>query len=279
MDRLPLDASGDNVFAPLIEVRKVSFAYTDSSRDIRVLNDVSFSVNQGSTLAILGPSGCGKTTLLRLIGGLLGENEDGKGRRTGEIQIDSSKPSIARDCGDFGFVFQDPILLPWRSVERNVSLPVEFRASRRGRRNERGPEEIQELIDLVGLGGFESAYPRQLSAGMQQRAAIARALLNKPRILLMDEPFASVDEMRREDLHLDLKRIQRQTGATIILVTHDIYESVVLADQVLILTDRPASILALLDVNVSAAETGSQAVQVTRYVEEIRTILRRKLAP
>jgi NitT/TauT family transport system ATP-binding protein len=195
-----------------------------------VLEDISFEVADGSFTSILGPSGCGKSTILNLIAGL--DNHS-----SGEISIDGSR---------IGFVFQQPRLLNWRTLAQNVMLPLEHQ--RFG--NQRMQSLAAKYLELVGLSGYESYYPLQLSGGMQQRVAIARALAIDPDILLMDEPFSGLDEITARKLRQELLRIWRETGKTILFVTHSISESVFLSQEILIVTARPAKIFKRITVDL-----------------------------
>jgi NitT/TauT family transport system ATP-binding protein len=195
------------------------------------LRDVSFDVADGSIVAIVGPNGSGKSTLLRLIGGLLDPDR-------GEVTI-GDRPVEGADRR-VGIVFQEPRLLPWRDVLDNVALPLELAGESRLAREGRA----RELLGLVGLVGFERARPHQLSGGMRQRAALARALVREPGVLLLDEPFSALDALTRERLDVELLRLWERTGTTIVLVTHDIAEAVFLADRVLVLTARPGHVAA-----------------------------------
>jgi NitT/TauT family transport system ATP-binding protein len=184
---------------------------------------------------VVGPSGCGKSTLLKMISGLLAPS-------TGEIFVEGEQ--VTRPHGNVGIVFQNSLLLPWRNVLANVMLPIDMK---RLPRSEYLPRAM-ELLKLVGLAGFEKKLPWQLSGGMQQRASICRALVHDPKIMLMDEPFGALDAMTRERMNVELMRIQRETGKTVLLITHSIPEAVFLADRVLVMTERPGSIAAIYDV-------------------------------
>jgi len=195
------------------------------------LAGLSFRVPVRSVTAVVGPNGSGKSTLLRLMGGLLPTDH-------GEIRI-LGQP-VAGPDQRVGICFQEPRLLPWRSVLDNVALPLELGGVDRPARRERAAE----LIELVGLSGFEAARPHQLSGGMRQRAAVARALVREPDVLLLDEPFSALDALTRERLDLELLRIWERTATTIVLVTHDIGEALLLADRVLVLSPRPGRVVA-----------------------------------
>lgn len=191
--------------------------------------DVTFDA--GATTALVGPSGCGKSTLLRLIAGLEEPSE-------GEVRIDDLTPARQRSRGAISVAFQDPSLLPWLTVRANVAL------ARKLARQPPDPVLVEDLIGLVGLSGSEETRPAALSGGMRQRAAIARALATRPQILLLDEPFGAVDELTRRQLARDLPPLWQPRGTTTLLVTHSIHEAVTLADRILVLSPRPARIVA-----------------------------------
>jgi NitT/TauT family transport system ATP-binding protein len=192
------------------------------------LRDVSLRIAGGDFVALLGPSGCGKSTLLRLIAGL--DRPD-----TGTLRWDAGMPPIP---GDIGYVFQDATLLPWASAKDNVWLPLRLRGIAR----DAARDVIADVLDHVGLAGFKDARPAQLSGGMRMRVSIARALVTKPRLLLMDEPFAALDEFTRHRLQDDLFALWRDLGCTVVFVTHSIYEAAFLARRIVLMTPRPGRI-------------------------------------
>ncbi len=215
------------------------FIRPDGSR-LDVIGGLSFEVGEGEFISILGPSGCGKSTLLNILGGL--DHLSG-----GEILVGDRSFSGSANGVKLGFVFQQPRLLNWRSIIQNVRLPLEHGSLSR---EEQG-QLAQRYLELVKLKGFEDYFPQQLSGGMQQRVAIARALVIEPEVLLMDEPFSSLDELSARKMRAELIRIWRETGKTIIFVTHDINEAVYLSNRLLIVTERPARIYDSLRVDVS----------------------------
>lgn len=217
----------------IININNLSKSYNQ----LKILNDLSLNIKQGEFVSFIGPSGCGKTTLLRIIGGLLDYEN-------GEVLINDDSSELALMKRRFGIVFQKPTLLNWRTTYENIILPLQII------RNEKIPENIDELIKLVGLEDFKEHYPHELSGGMQQRVAIARALSFDPPILLMDEPFGSLDAITRHNLNLELLSIWEKTKKTIIFITHDIREAIFLSDRIFVLSDRPAEIKDIVDVNI-----------------------------
>ena len=222
---------------PAIHLQSVAKTYRTNDGDVPSLTPIDLSIAQGEIVAVVGPSGCGKSTLLRLVAGLLPPT-------SGQIHVNGHH--VTRPHRDVGIVFQAPLLLPWRTVFRNVMMPVEVK------RLPRAPHEqrARDLLRLTGLDGFGAKYPWQLSGGMQQRAAICRALVHDPSILLMDEPFGALDALTRETMNLELQRIQMETGKTVLLITHSIPEAVFLADRVVVMTPRPGAIAATYPVDL-----------------------------
>jgi NitT/TauT family transport system ATP-binding protein len=215
----------------VIELRHVEQVFRPvDGDDVVALRDVSLTIEREEFVAIVGPSGCGKSTLLRLIAGLLRPT-------AGDVLIDGTPVTEPRQ--DTGIVFQNPTLLPWASVTDNVLFPLKLMRQMR----EDSVTTVHELLKLVGLAGFEHRYPRELSGGMQQRAAICRALIHDPGILLMDEPFGALDALTREEMSLELLRIWTAQPKTILFVTHSIPEAILLADRVLVMSPRPGRIV------------------------------------
>ncbi|MCB4770712.1 ABC transporter ATP-binding protein [Ancylobacter sp. Lp-2] len=222
--------------APLLTLAGVGKRF---GNQVTALEGLDMEVRRGEFLSLLGPSGCGKSTALRLIAGLA-EPTSGhiafNGERAGKAS--STHPSV-------GFVFQEPTLMPWASVFGNVHLPLKLAGTSR---REAEPA-IMEALELVGLDGFRDAYPRELSGGMKMRVSIARALVTKPRLLLMDEPFAALDEITRFKLNNDLLDVWRQLNCTIVFVTHSVFESVYLSTRILVFRARPGRVAAELEID------------------------------
>jgi NitT/TauT family transport system ATP-binding protein len=215
----------------LVGVRGVSKVFANG---VEALGDVSLDVLEGEFLSVLGPSGCGKSTLLRLIAGLAEPT-------TGTIDWSDEKGR------DLGFVFQEPTLMPWATALANVALPLKLRGIAKGEREARAAQ----ALDNVGLKGFERVWPRELSGGMKMRVSLARALVVQPRLLLMDEPFAALDEITRHRLNDDLLELWQQSGVTIVFVTHSVFESVFLSQRIVVMTARPGRVSAELAVTTS----------------------------
>jgi NitT/TauT family transport system ATP-binding protein len=222
-----------------LEVRQLSKTYGTGPSAVEAIGDLTFTVDPGEFVCIVGPSGCGKTTLLKCLSGLL-RPTSGTAHLEGQ-PIDGTPDALA-------LVFQDysRSLLPWMTVKGNVTLPLLAKRMRKAERN----KLALDALGAVGLSGFENAHPWQLSGGMQQRVAIARALAYQPRLLLMDEPFASVDAQTRADLEDLVLQVHAQFGITVVFVTHDIDESIYLADRIIVLTQRPTSVKEMVTVTL-----------------------------
>lgn len=240
-----------------IEIKNLGFSYVSHKKELFcALQGATVDIPPQSFTTIIGPSGCGKTTILKNIGGLLQPQE-------GSILVDGESALEARKKAKFGFVFQSPVLLPWRNNLNNILLPLEVL----GMDLKEGAIKAKELLELVKVTGFDKRYPSELSGGMQQRVAIARALIYDPPILLMDEPFGALDEMTREKMNVDLMRIWRETKKTIVFITHSIPEAIFLATKCVVLSNSPAKIKTIIDVDISYPRTQQTRGENLRYLE------------
>jgi len=247
-----------------VSCRNLQVRFFTERRAITALQGLSLEVPVGEFLTLLGPSGCGKSTFLRVVADLIQPN-------SGEIRVFGAAPEAARLKRDIGFVFQDPALLPWRNALQNVELPLQV-AVKHARRGKVTP---RELLELVGLKGSELAYPHELSGGMRQRVSIARALASDPKILLMDEPFGALDEITRDRLNEELRRVWRETGTTILFVTHSIYEAAYLGQRVLMLASNPGRVREVVPVRLP--DDRSLSIRETVEFVELAAYLRRVL--
>jgi NitT/TauT family transport system ATP-binding protein len=227
---------------------------------VTALQNIDLKVERGEFVSLIGPSGCGKSTLLRVIGDLVPPS-------AGEILVNGKPAHRARLDRDYGIVFQAAVLYDWRTVAKNIALPLELLRWDRTRRAER----VQQMLELVELVGFEKHYPWQLSGGMQQRVSIARALSFSPALLLMDEPFGALDEMTRERLNIELLRIWAETGSTVIFVTHSISEAVFLSTRVVVMSARPGRITSIVPVDLPQPRT-SETREEPRFFELVTQV-------
>jgi NitT/TauT family transport system ATP-binding protein len=241
-----------------LEVRGVSHAFALEKRALPVLEDIDFTAEPGEFVALLGPSGCGKSTLLRLVAGLEPPSE-------GRLLVDGRK--ITGTDPSRTIMFQDPTLFPWRTVRGNAQLGPEARGSLAV-----NAQRIEEALTLVGLAGFADAYPHQLSGGMAQRASLARALVNEPKVLMLDEPLGKLDSLTRLAMQRELVALWERERFTALLVTHDVEEALLLADRVLVLSDRPARIRADIRVDRPRPRRRDDSAIVARR-EEILSLL------
>ena len=226
----------------VIEARDLSLNFTTADGPVFALQGVNLTVNDGDFISFIGPSGCGKTTLLRVIADL--ERATG-----GTIEVNSMSPGQARMARAYGYVFQAPALYPWRTVEKNVGLPLEIMGL------SDPSERIKRNLELVNLSGFEKKFPWQLSGGMQQRVSIARALAVEPKLLLMDEPFGALDEIVRDKLNQQLLELWAATKKTVVFVTHSIPEAVFLSSKIVVMSPRPGRIIDVIETNFPAKRT------------------------
>jgi|YNPMSStandDraft_2_1061718.scaffolds.fasta_scaffold04345_2 NitT/TauT family transport system ATP-binding protein len=247
----------------IVSVRGVSMLFPNGTV---ALKDANLEIAPGEFISLIGPSGCGKTTLLRLLADLIKPS-------AGTIRIGGKTPEEARKSRAYGYVFQAPTLMEWRTVLANVMLPLEVMNFPPAERKARA----EQMLALVGLEKFARHYPWQLSGGMQQRVSIARALAFDPQLLFMDEPFGALDEITRENLNLELLRLWRETGKTVIFVTHSIPEAVFLSTRIVVMTPRPGKIETVIPVDLPQPRT-FETREKTRFFElatEVREALRR----
>jgi NitT/TauT family transport system ATP-binding protein len=255
---------------PAISLDRVEKWYATRDGMVHALAPTDLVIAQHEFIVLLGPSGCGKTTLLRMIGGLLAPS---RGRlQVMQRDLWKNETRQADAVSDLGIVFQDANLFPWLTIEENVALPLELKGMARKERLKRA----RALTSLVGISGFETRWPYELSGGMRQRAAIARALSHDPGILLMDEPFGALDAMTRDTLNMELQNLWMQTRKTVVLVTHSINEAVFLADRVVLLSPRPGRIDTVIDVLFKRPRLLD--VQSTEAFQTIARNLRHRLA-
>lgn len=227
-----------------IQIEAVEVTYgVGSTESVRALAPVDLSINAGAFVSLVGPSGCGKSTLLKVLADLMPPT-------AGKVLIDGAQPSVLRQAGRIGLVFQQANLMPWLTIEKNVCLLRDLVHQRKENAGGTQSINVAELIEIVGLKGFENKLPHQLSGGMQLRAALARALALDPSVLLMDEPFAALDEITRDRMAFELMRIWQQYQKTVIFVTHSLAEAVFLSDRVVLMSARPGRIHKIYDIDL-----------------------------
>ncbi len=248
-----------------ISIDEVGITFDTTDGQVTALEGVSTTLKAESFTSLLGPSGCGKSTLLRIIADLLEPT-------AGSVSVLGETPESARTSRHLGFVFQDAALLPWRDALRNVTLPLEIG---NGKVTDEDRERGRELLALVGLEGREGALPSQLSGGQRQRVSIARALITRPKVLLMDEPFGALDEITRDRLNEELLRIWQVTKTTIIFVTHSIAESVFLSQKVVVMSAQPGRIRDVVDIDLPDSRTREVRAlpEFAGYVTQLRNLL------
>ena len=248
---------------PVVRIDGVTKTFPQGN--VTALQEIDLALAPGEFVSLIGPSGCGKSTLLRVIGDLIEPT-------AGTVTVNGKPGRQARSDGDYGIVFQDAVLFDWRTVAKNIGLPLEMLGWDRAKRRAR----VEEMLELVELGGFADHHPWQLSGGMQQRVSIARALAFEPALLLMDEPFGALDEMTRERLNLELLSIWQQLGSTVVFVTHSISEAVFLSSRVVVMSPRPGRIAGTVPIDLPyprAVET-REAPRFFELVTEVRELLR-----
>jgi len=244
----------------MIELREVTHAYKTKAGPLPVLDNLSLKIPENSFCAVVGPSGCGKSTLTRLVSGLMKPNE-------GQVWLHNKLVTSPRPT--VGMAFQNPVLLEWRTILQNVLLPLEIVKSPMSKAQ--ATERAHHLLDLVGLTGFAEKRPSELSGGMRQRASLCRSIIHKPDVLILDEPFGALDAFTREDLWCTMHDLREQEPFTCMLITHDLRESVFLADQVVVMSGRPAHAQYVLDVDIPGKRTLDD-LYAPRSVEMLATL-------
>lgn len=243
---------------PAIRISDVNKIYKGSGgKEVQALTNINLDVENSEFISIIGPSGCGKSTLLRILANL--------------DQPTSGKIDWAKSADHIGFVFQDSVLLPWKTVYQNAKFPLEVKKLD----TKENLANLDKLLELAGLKGFENAYPRELSGGMKQRVSIVRALSYNPDVLLMDEPFGALDALTRDKMGIELMRIWNETKKTILFVTHSIAESVFLSDRVIVMSPRPGKIDEIMDIDLPRPRqvTVKETPEFTSYVKKLREVL------
>lgn len=248
----------------MIEIAGVTHAYKTETGPLPVLDDLSLAVPENGFAAVVGPSGCGKSTLTRLIAGLMKPD-------TGVVKLHGEK--VTGPKATVGMAFQNPVLLEWRNILDNVILPLEIVAPRMPRKDR--VDRAEHLLELVGLAGFEDKRPSELSGGMRQRASLCRALVHKPEVLILDEPFGALDAFTREDLWQLMHTLRAEEPFTSLLITHDLRESIFLADQVIVLSGRPATAQHTLDVTFTGVRSLDDLY--TQQATDMLAILRHQI--
>ncbi|MGK9269824.1 ABC transporter ATP-binding protein [Williamsia muralis] len=236
-----------------VSVENLSVHFSSKRGDVTALDNVQLHVREGEFVSIAGPSGCGKSTLLKVVAGLTNASH-------GSVRLRGSE--VKGPQRGIGYVFQRAALLEWRTVRKNILIQAEMR----GMNKRAAAAKADQLIEMTGLTGFEGALPHELSGGMQQRVSLCRALLHEPEVLLMDEPFGALDALTRERMNVELHRIWRETGTTVMLVTHSVAEAVYLANRVVVMSPRPGRIVEILDVDLPAERDYSATMERPEFI-------------
>ncbi len=237
-----------------ITIENLNVTFSSKRATVNALVDINMQVADGEFVSIAGPSGCGKSTLLKVVAGLTDST-------SGEVRLRGN--SVRGPQREIGYVFQRAALLEWRSVRKNILLQAEMR----GMPRKEAQNRCDYLIEMTGLSGFENALPHELSGGMQQRVSLCRALLHQPGVLLMDEPFGALDALTREKMNVELHRIWRETGTTVVLVTHSVAEAVYLANRVVVMSPRPGRIVETLDVDLPAERDYAETMERPEFIQ------------
>ncbi|MDG4664994.1 ABC transporter ATP-binding protein [Mycobacterium sp. 236(2023)] len=249
----PPETNMTSVDSAVITISDLTVRFSSKRAEVTALDDIDLQVADGEFISIAGPSGCGKSTLLKVIAGLTDST-------SGEVLLRGNR--VRGPQREIGYVFQRAALLEWRSVRKNILLQAEMR----GMPRQTAQQRCDQLIEMTGLGGFENALPHELSGGMQQRVSLCRALLHQPRVLLMDEPFGALDALTREKMNVELHRIWRETGTTVVLVTHSVAEAVYLANRVVVMSPRPGRIVETLDVELPAERDYAETMERPEFI-------------
>lgn len=256
------DYSGAPMGAPVYELTHVSKTY--ARNQVVALEDVSLTLRKGSFTSVIGSSGCGKSTLLKIMAGLIPPSQ-------GRVMLQERPVTGPRR--DIGMMFQQATLFPWKTAVENIVLPIEIRDGKAAAK--KALDKAYELLDIVGLKGFENVYPNELSGGMAQRASICRMLITEPAVLLLDEPFSALDELSRDMMNMELQRICREQNATAFLVTHSIQEAVILSDEIVVMKPRPGRIAEIVEVDLPRPRTLDMMTtpKFGEIVDHIRSLL------
>ncbi|CAN5226863.1 ABC transporter ATP-binding protein [soil metagenome] len=254
MTSATLNAPKTTMTSDAINIENLNVTFSSKRATVNALVDVDLRVAAGEFVSIAGPSGCGKSTLLKVVAGLTNST-------SGEVRLRGN--SVRGPQREIGYVFQRAALLEWRSVRKNILLQAEMR----GLPRQAAQRRCDYLIEMTGLSGFENALPHELSGGMQQRVSLCRALLHEPGVLLMDEPFGALDALTREKMNVELHRIWRETGTTVVLVTHSVAEAVYLANRVVVMSPRPGRIIETLDVDLPAERDYAETMERPEFIK------------